>query len=438
MTHPGKQNDPVRPTPTTAPTRRPGLAAWILLALGAGILTGVLAGPAASPLGDLGKPVINMVKTVATPLVFLAIIDAIVTTHVRGRSFLRLFGLTTFNGILALAIGLALHALLAPGDALRSLTATPGSISVDVTSSSAQTAAPMSIDLQKVIDGIVPKSIVDPFLNANIAAIVVLALLLGFGLRAHAASSEDAQSSVDRLAAINHTLLRAVEKCIHWVVWLVPFAVFGVSAKAAGERGLQAFTGLGYYVAVVMAGFAIQVGIVYSAWIKFFCRRSLAQFWKVAKHPVMYAFGCNSSLATLPLTLKALDQLKVSRRSSTLAACVGTNLNNDGIILYEVVTALAVASASGIHLDLPHQVMLAGLCLVAAMGVAGVPEAGFVSLSLVLTTLNLPVSTLPLLLSVDWLLARARSAVNTSSDMVCSSILDRMEAPKLPLETTTF
>jgi DAACS family dicarboxylate/amino acid:cation (Na+ or H+) symporter len=409
-----------------APARRdkPGLTVWILVALVAGIATGITAGPLAAVLGDLGKPVISMVKTVATPLVFFAIVDAVITTHVRGSSFLRLAALTTFNGSIALAIGISLHALFTPGDALKVLAASSGQAAVEKLTAA---APPMSIDLQKVLDGIVPKSIVDPFLNSNIAAIVILALLAGFGLRAHAATSSEARAAVDRLAGINHTLLKAVENCIKWVVWLVPFAVFGVSAKAAGEHGLRAFTGLGYYVAIVLAGFALQVGVVYSAWLKFYCRRSLSAFWQTGKKPFLYAFGCNSSLATLPLTLAALDDLKVSRRSSTLAACVGTNLNNDGIILYEVVTALAVASASGIDLDIVHQVTLAGLCLVAAMGVAGVPEAGFVSLSLVLTTLNLPTTTLPLLLSVDWLLARARSSVNTASDLVCSTVLDRLD-----------
>ena len=410
------------------------LTLWLVLALAAGILTGVSFGPSVTFLGDLGKPVISIIKTVATPLVFFAIVDAVVTTQVRGISFLRLVTLTTFNGCIALAIGLCLHAFFQPGEALRALTgASQGALNDVQTSGSmaAAAAAPaLTLDLQKVLDGFVPKSIVDPFSTSNIAGIVVLALLAGFGLRAHAATSRQAQESVDRLAAINHTMLKGVEHCIKWVIWLVPFAVFGVSAKAAGERGLQAFTGLGYYVLVVLAGFAIQVGIVYSAWIKLYCRQSLHAFWTVAQKPVFYAFGCNSSLATLPLTLASLDKLNVSRRSSTLAACVGTNLNNDGIILYEVVTALAVASASGIDLPLMQQITLAGLCLIAAMGVAGVPEAGFVSLSLVLTTLHLPTATLPLLLSVDWLLARARSAVNASSDMVCSSVLDQMEKNK--------
>ena len=402
------------------------LTLWLVVALAAGILTGVAAGPAAGFLGDIGKPVINMIKTIATPLVFFAIVDAIVTTQIRGKSFLHLITITTVNGFLALAIGLGLHAIFQPGDALRVLSGVAKEAGAGGPSAIANTNLNMSLDFQKILDSLIPKSIVDPFINSNIAAIVILALLVGVGLRAHAASSTEAQESVARVASINHTLLKALEHCIKWVVWLVPFAVFGVSAKAAGEHGLQAFTGLGYYVVVVLAGFAIHVGVVYSAWIKFYCRRSLKEFWKVAQKPVFYAFGCNSSLATLPLTLASLDQLKVSRQASTLAACVGTNLNNDGIILYEVVTALAVASASGIDLPFIQQITLAGLCLVAAMGVAGVPEAGFVSLSLVLTTLALPTEMLPLLLSVDWLLARSRSAVNATSDMVCSSVLDRM------------
>lgn len=408
------------------------LTVWILVGLISGILTGLAAGPSASFLGEIGKPVINMIKTIATPLVFVAIIDAIVSTSVRGISFLRLVGIATINGTIALLIGLSLHALLSPGDALVELTnaGTSGLQPPSGDLSMALNQAPaMTLDLQKILNGIIPKNIADPFIEANIAAIVLLALLLGFGLRAHGATSDDAQIGVEKLAVFNRTILRALEHCIKWVIWLVPFAVFGVSAKAAGERGLLAFSSLGYYVFVVLFGFFLQIAIVYSAWIKLFCKKSLNAFWKIGRKPALYAFGCNSSLATLPLTLTALDEMQVSRKSSTLAACVGTNLNNDGIILYEVVTALAVASASGINLDIVQQITLAGLCMIAAMGVAGVPEAGFVSLSLVLSTLQLPTEILPLLLSVDWLLARARSAVNTTSDMVCSTVLDHWESP---------
>src|SRR5262249_40611991 len=132
----------------------------------------------------------------------------------------------------------------------------------------------------------------------------------------------------------------------------------------------------------------------------------------------------NSSLATLPLTLSALDRLGVSRSSSALGACVGTNFNNDGIILYEGMAVLFVAQAHGLNLDLGHQLIAAASCLIAAIGVAGVPEAGRVSLALVLTTVGLPLEILPLLLTVDWIVGRARSVNNVLADMVLSILVD--------------
>ena len=144
---------------------------------------------------------------------------------------------------------------------------------------------------------------------------------------------------------------------------------------------------------------------------------------------MIYAAGANSSLATLPVTLRALDRLGVSRSASALGACVGTNFNNDGIILYEGMAVLFVAQASGIDLSFSQQLLAAAACLVAAMGVAGVPEAGFVSLALVLNTVGLPLELLPLLLTVDWVIARGRSVTNVLSDMLLSILLDRNPVP---------
>jgi DAACS family dicarboxylate/amino acid:cation (Na+ or H+) symporter len=108
-----------------------------------------------------------------------------------------------------------------------------------------------------------------------------------------------------------------------------------------------------------------------------------------------------------------------------MGACVGTNLNNDGIVLYEGMAVLFVAQACGVQLNLGEQLLAAGTALIAAMGVAGVPEAGFISLALVLSTVGLPLELLPLLLTVDWVIARARSLTNALSDMVLSILIDQ-------------
>jgi DAACS family dicarboxylate/amino acid:cation (Na+ or H+) symporter len=117
----------------------------------------------------------------------------------------------------------------------------------------------------------------------------------------------------------------------------------------------------------------------------------------------------------------------IPRSASTLGACIGTNFNNDGIILYEGMAVLFVAQANGIDLTLGQQILAAVACMVAAMGVAGIPEAGFISLALVLNTVGLPIEILPLLLTVDWIIARARSVTNVLSDIVLSVLIARSE-----------
>jgi Na+/H+-dicarboxylate symporter len=121
----------------------------------------------------------------------------------------------------------------------------------------------------------------------------------------------------------------------------------------------------------------------------------------------------------------------VSNRSARLAACVGTNFNNDGITLYEAMTVLFLAQAAGFALNLPQQAVVVLASIMAGAGVAGIPEAGLIVLPLVLGAVGLPdaliAAAIPLILPVDWIIARCRSAVNVMSDMVVAIILDRAE-----------
>jgi DAACS family dicarboxylate/amino acid:cation (Na+ or H+) symporter len=222
---------------------------------------------------------------------------------------------------------------------------------------------------------------------------------------------------LDRLLLVCHFALNGV---IRWV----PLAVFGVVLESTLKNGLAPVGGLSAYLGVALAGLLAQNLFVYLPWIKFKGRIGIRRFWTEAKEPVVYALGANSSLATLPLTLKALDRLKIGKEAQALGACVATNINQDGILLYEAMAVLFVAQYYGVNLSLPEQ-LLAGLsCVLAAMGVAGVPEAGLISLALVLTTVGLPTEVLPLLLSVDWIVARARSATNVMSDLTLAILVE--------------
>jgi DAACS family dicarboxylate/amino acid:cation (Na+ or H+) symporter len=393
----------------------------ILTAMAFGLLLGPWLGVVAIDLGEIGKLVISMIKGAATPLLFFAIVSAILKTEVRGRAAVRLLFWAALNASLALAIGLGLSNLLRPGRSLAHIAADPAKV---------QSYASKTLDPLATLTSFVPTNLVTPFAENLVLPIVAIAVLLGFALRRARREQQAAGSQAYRAVEDGvETLLRVMEVVLTWVIQLIPFVVFGVVAKAVAEHGYAPLKGLLAYLAVGVGGLFLHVLITYHVMLKLVARMPLRTFWREAKVPVTYAAGANSSLATLPLTLRALDKLGVSRSSSVLGAGVGTNFNNDGIILYEGMAVLFVAQAMGVELTLAQQLLAAGACLIAAMGVAGVPEAGFISLAVVLNTVGLPLEVLPLLLTVDWIIARGRSIVNVLSDMVLSILIDRGRPP---------
>lgn len=405
---------------TTATGRRFPLYAQIILALVLGLALGPVLGARAAPLGELGTLVVRLIKAAATPLLFFAIVSAILRAEVVGRSALRMTGAALFNATLALALGLTISNLIQPGRYLSALARPADGAGVS-------RFAAHRIDFLETLSSYIPADLVTPFAQNLVLSVILIALLVGFGLRqVRKELPEAAAGGVDQAVAV---LLRLFEVILAWITRLIPLAVFGVVCMSVGVNGYAPLRGLGVYVAVGLLGLGLHVLIVYQAWLRFALGISLRRFWREAREPVVYALGTNSSLATLPVTLRALDRLGVSRGASALGACVGTNLNNDGIILYEGMALLFVAQASGIQLTLAEQLVAAAVCMFAAMGVAGVPEAGFISLALVLNTLHLPLEILPLLLSVDWIVARARSVTNVLSDMLLSLIVDGRARP---------
>ena len=398
-------------------SRHLSLSAAIVVAMVLGLIAGPVLGPNAAPLGELGKLVIQAIKAVATPLIFFVIVNAVLTTEMEGRGARRLVGFAMINALLALGTGLLLSNVLQPG---AHLAAAHGAAGADLAPYTGK-----KVELMKTISSFVPTSWVAPFADNLVISIVGMALLVGFALRrVRAEQILEGKTGYKVLEDGLAAALGVLAVALGWVVLAVPLAVFGVVAKTVGENGFAPLVGLGWYVGVGLLGLLIHVVVTYQLWLVLWVRMPLRRFWAAAREPVVYALGANSSLATLPITLRALEKLGVSRSSSTLGACVGTNLNNDGILLYEGMAVLFVAQASGIVLTLPQQLTAAASCMLAAAGFAGVPEAGFISLALVLNTVGLPIELLPLLLTVDWVIARGRSAVNVLSDMMLSILIN--------------
>ena len=404
----------------------------VLLALALGIVLGLVLGERMAAFTRVGSIILDLIKALAAPLLFLAIVDAFLRTSIRGRGVAVMLIVSLINATLAILIGLLISNILHPG---RSLSVPDLAAFTQAKTEYGKLADKVQpgrrIDFLDDLLRLIPSSVAAPWVDNQLIGLVFLAVLAGLALRAVKQEQiRTGQEGFEILEGLVATLFRAAEILIGWVIQLVPLAVFSVVSATVGRFGLAPLSGLAVYVSVGLLGLAIQVFMVYQLWIVIAARRPLWWFWRGCQDALTNALGTGSSLATLPVTLRCLDRMGVSNHAARISACVGTNLNNDGILLYEAMAVLFVAQACGIELSLGQQAIAAFGCVIAGVGISGIPEAGLISLLLVLRTVRIVpdemiAGIVPLLLTVDWILGRARAATNVASDCLVAVVIDR-------------
>lgn len=403
----------------------------------------ILPGISTQQLGDLGVLVIDLLKALATPLVLFAILDAFVRAQVRVRHGARLVVICLVNVSVAMSIGLLIMNTWQPGRAWQGKfpqmeRAAPDAVSSETLLAKARQG---TLDPVSNIRSYVPRSLVEPLLENRIIPVVLLGLLGGAALRqVRRQQQETGQESVQVVERFIVATYQILMQMLEWVIQVVPFAVFAVVAKVVGEHGLEVFQILWLFLAATLLGLGIHALGYYPlvAWLV--GRKPPQVYLGIGGEAVITGLSTNSSLATVPVTLRALERMRVSTPSARMAACVGTNLNNDGITLYEAMAALFLAQASGFTLSLPQQLTVVLSSIMAGAGVAGIPEAGLIVLPLVLGAAGLPSSQialwLPLIFTVDWIIARCRSGVNVMSDLLVAILLDRFRSAEEIFEET--
>ena len=219
-------------------------------------------------------------------------------------------------------------------------------------------------------------------------------------------------------------------KVLLWVVALVPLAVFGVVASSVGhQEGMKVFAALIRLIAVVALGLSIQVSW-YLLQMAVLAHMSPVRFLRGALDVMANTFSTASTAATIPITLRSLERLGISRRSSQLTACIGTNFNNDGTALYQATAVLFIAQALGFDLSLKDQILIVLTTLIASVGAGGIPSGSFVTMPLIFAAVRMPVDKIPILLTVDWLLDRLRTTSNVLGDMTVAVLLDQVSPPE--------
>ncbi len=410
--------EPDMPPIQDEPESRPGglpLYVWVIGAVIVAIPLGLVWGEGAASLEILPRIILRALTALAAPLVVLAILSAIVTNDIHGRQGALMMVCYLINTLVAMVIGLTLSNVFQPG--VGASLADPG-------------AATPTLAKKSIVDlliELVPRSIGEAFTQNNLAQLVLLTLALGIGLvrirdSRRQAGDTSFQGVID-LLTIGFELLM---KVLLWVVALVPFAVLGIVASSVGQKeGMRVFMSLIWLILVVVLGLACQV-TWYLLQMTALARMSPVRFLRGALDVMASTFSTASTAATIPITLNSLKRLGVSRQSSQLTACIGTNFNNDGTALYQATAAIFMAQALGYSLSLTDQIVIMLTTLVASVGAGGIPSGSFVTLPLIFAAVRLPADKIPILLTVDWFLDRCRTTSNVLGDMTVAVLLDRV------------
>lgn len=200
-------------------------------------------------------------------------------------------------------------------------------------------------------------------------------------------------------------------------------ARFG-EAHAEGNV-VQVLQQTGAYFSTVLLGLTAHALITLPVILWVFTKRNPFRFVQQMSQALLTAFSTASSTATLPVTMEcAVTKAGVSKRSTEFVLPLGATINMDGTALYEAVAAIFIAQAIGFELSLTQQVIVAVTATLAAIGAAGIPEAGLVTLVIVLGAVGLPIEYVGLILSVDWLLDRFRTTVNAFGDSVGAAVVE--------------
>ena len=356
--------------------------------------------------------VLRVLGALAPPLILLAVIQALMHAKFPPGTLPRLAFLLVLNTIAAILIGLFVANTLQPGK--WQFGEKPKEVLV-------KKEEHKQSSMEQFLDNI-PKSLLGPLTdNGKAISVIILAVAVGLAIRPLR------DKPIVKVADLVEVFFNVLLQMLHWVIEVIPLAVFCKVASLVGIKGFAPFMSLGGFIVAVLVGLSLQM-IYYLVRIKF---ASWCSPWAVLygmRDALVMAFSTGSSTATMPVTYACLrEKVGLREQSASLGSLVGANFNNDGTALYEAMSALFIAQLIGQHLSLWHQFLVVVTSVIASVGAAGIPEAGLVTMTLVFTAVGLDPKHIPMLLAVDWFLDRCRTALNVMGDVNVSCILDGYE-----------
>jgi len=382
----------------------------IAVALILGVIAGLVVPGTWAPYLDIpARIILRLLGAIAPPLILVAVSRALVGANVRGKLAGKMFFLLALNTLVAIFIGLSVANIVRPG---QHASLPPGE-APNVSGS----------PLMQLLDN-VPSSLIRPLVENNVIGVIIIAVAFSLAARKLGAVRKP------QIMNFLETAFDLILIVLHWIIALVPLAVFCKVAFVVGTQGFRPFVALGWFIVAVLVALGVQA-IYYLTRIRLASWVRPMHLLRGTRDALAMAFSTASSTATMPVTYACLrEKVGLREESASLGALVGANFNNDGTALYEAMAALFIAQMTGTDLSLTQQAMVVLTSIVASVGAAGIPEAGLVTMTLVFSAVHLPPGYIALLLPVDWFLDRCRTTINVMGDLNVSCILDGRKREK--------
>lgn len=373
-------------------------------------------------IGFPGDLLMRMLKMIVVPLIVATMIVGVSSLgdirkagRIGGRT-IAYYALTTGMSVLT---GIILVNLIEPG-------VVGASVPADVANLPKSLREPKgALDaMLDVVRGMFPDNLVRAGVEMNVLGLIVFSIALGAIL---STMGERGRPVLRFFESFNE----AIMKLVHVIVWYAPIGIASLLMARMAAAGEAFWTvevkQLGWYMATVIGGLALHVLITLPLIYWIIKRRNpFPYLWGMAQ-ALLTAFSTASSSATLPITMECAKQNKISDRTAGFVLPLGATINMDGTALYEAVAVIFIAQSLGVELTAAQMVVIFFTATLAAIGAAGIPEAGLVMMVIVLTAVGLPPEAAALILAVDWFLDRFRTAVNVAGDAIGAGVVDHFE-----------
>ncbi len=360
------------------------------------------------PIGDL---FIRGIKMLIVPLIFVSLVTGVASlkdTRTLGQLSLKAIGLYLVTTAFAISVGLGLATFFNPG------------LGVDLGTATAAKAQEAPSIITTILE-LMPTNPVEAFATTNVLQIIVFAILLGIAIVKVGEPAAPVKLFFEAAAEVIYRLTSII-------ISFAPYGVFALMTWVAGTYGFDILAPLAKVIGLIYFGCALHAMLVYGGMVKLLGGLNPVRYFQGSIEPIMVAFTSTSSSGTLPVTMMAAERnLGVPRRISSFVLPLGATVNMDGTALYQGVCAIFIAQAYGMDLGIGQYLTIVLTATLASIGTAGVPGAGLIMLSLVLTSVGLPLEGVAIIAGIDRILDMARTALNVAGDCAVSCTIAQSE-----------